>query len=377
LSNQKPIHLTGLNGIRAIAAIGVVISHTTLALGSFGIDASVLGSFSRGLDLAGFGVSMFFCLSGFLITFLLLKEKEVTHTVAFRKFYVRRALRIWPLYYLYLFVSCIFLLFQGGIENKEQLPFYLLLAANVPFIFEKVIPMIGHFWSLGVEEQFYLFWPAVAKLNKKWFLLATISLAVVLVLAKVAIRFTVADFDSSVAYRAIHATRFHCMLFGAVASMWYNNNNKLFMAVTQNIVSQVVAWVCLLLIILNKFHVASFVDNELVSLITVIIIIGQVTKKNNIVNLDNSVLNFFGKISYGIYVIHPLLIGMLSVVLVHTDLHVYTKLSIIYSLVLALTTGLAYLSFNYFEKPFLRIKHRYAVVQSQAAMPRSTYGQTA
>lgn len=58
--NMKPIHLTGLNGIRAIAALGVVISHTTLGLQIFGIDSNILGSFSKGLDLAGFGVSMFF-----------------------------------------------------------------------------------------------------------------------------------------------------------------------------------------------------------------------------------------------------------------------------------------------------------------------------
>ncbi|WP_460613975.1 acyltransferase family protein [Hymenobacter seoulensis] len=366
---SKPLHLTGLNGIRAIAALGVVVSHTTHELPAFNIDATVLGSYSKGLTLAGFGVSMFFCLSGFLITYLLLKEKEETHTVQFKKFYVRRALRIWPLYYLFFVACCAYYLStEGSIPNASQLPFYILLAANVPFILGKVIPLVAHYWSLGVEEQFYLFWPFMAKLEKRTFLYMTIALAAVLVLAKVAIRFTNPHFDYSNSYRALHITRFHCMLFGAVASMWYNDNNKLFMLITQNIVTQLAAWFGLGLIILNKFHIASFVDNELVSLITIVLIIGQITKRNHIISLDNKFFDFIGKISYGIYVIHPLLIVLLAKLMMGLELDTYVKLLVAYGSVIGSTMLLAYLSYNYLEKPFLRIKHRYTVIHSQATI---------
>lgn len=367
---QKPLHLTGLNGIRAIAALGVVISHITLALPQFGIDKSLAGDFSKGLDLAGFGVSMFFCLSGFLITYLLLKEKEATQKVDITKFYARRVLRIWPLYYLYLFISCAFLAWQGSIDNQSQLPYYIFLAANVPYILGKGISLVGHYWSLGVEEQFYMFWPFVARLSKRWFFVASLTIAVAMLLAKAAIRFSVPNFDSSVVYQAIHVTRFHCMLFGAVASILYNDQNRLFLALTQNIGVQLLAWFSLLLIIINKFHIASFIDNELVSLITVVLIIGQITKKNNIVSLDKKLFNFFGKISFGVYVIHPLLIALFVKVFILIDCNLYLRLMLVYTSIISATTALAYLSYNYYEKPFLRTKRKYTVIESQASISK-------
>ena len=79
---DKIIYLPGLNGIRAIAALAVVIAHITLNFKDFGLDPYIFGAYDDGnprtLDLAGYGVSMFFALSGFLITYLLCKEKEKT-----------------------------------------------------------------------------------------------------------------------------------------------------------------------------------------------------------------------------------------------------------------------------------------------------------
>lgn len=89
--------MSGLNGIRAIAAISVLISHMNESLSFFGL------SNLQGLDLAGFGVTMFFALSGYLITYLLLLEKRDYARINVGQFYIRRILRIWPLYYFFLF----------------------------------------------------------------------------------------------------------------------------------------------------------------------------------------------------------------------------------------------------------------------------------
>ena len=162
------IHLNGLNGIRAIAALAVVVSHITLSLDKIGLNPNIFGTFPdgspRGLDLAGFGVSMFFTLSGFLITYLLHTEKKKTNNISIKKFYWRRLLRIWPLYYMYIIICIAVLSFNGQSTFIGSLYYYIFQMANVPFILGTGgVGLLIHYWSLGVEEQFYIFWPWLVK----------------------------------------------------------------------------------------------------------------------------------------------------------------------------------------------------------------------
>src|SRR5206468_6085258 len=126
------------------------------------LDPYILGANQdktpKGLQMAGFGVSIFFSLSGFLITYLLILENGL-HGINIRNFYLRRIFRIWPLYYLY-FAICLILLLVLHINAEPQtLLYYIFFAADVPFILNSTLILLGHYWSIGVEEQFYLFWP--------------------------------------------------------------------------------------------------------------------------------------------------------------------------------------------------------------------------
>src|SRR5690349_15528394 len=125
---SKAIYLPGLNGLRAIAALAVVISHTTVALSDYGLNNKIFGESSdgraTGLKLAGYGVTIFFTLSGFLITYLLLKEKELG-TIKIKNFYIRRILRIWPLYYGYLILALGTILFYTMPYDWDATPLYL------------------------------------------------------------------------------------------------------------------------------------------------------------------------------------------------------------------------------------------------------------
>ncbi len=102
----------------------------------------------------GLGVRFFFVISGFLITWLLLKENEFTGSVNLRNFYLRRALRIFPIYFLYLFVL-------SSLTSFSQSSYAWV--ANLTFTtdFYQEARATTHFWSLGVEEQFYLVWPVI------------------------------------------------------------------------------------------------------------------------------------------------------------------------------------------------------------------------
>jgi peptidoglycan/LPS O-acetylase OafA/YrhL len=366
---SKPLHLKGLNGLRAIAAMAVVISHITLALESFNLYPYIFGQNAdgspKGLDMAGFGVSIFFSLSGFLITYLLLLEKEKDQ-IDIKKFYIRRVLRIWPLYYLYLAICVIVILSIGASLKGNSLLFYLFYAANVPFIINNSLRFLAHYWSLGVEEQFYLFWPWVVKQTQKRLLYIVGGTILVLIGLKLICRFFVPGGDQSILYRIIHVTRFHCMLIGAIGAILYYQRNEWFITLFTSKITQLFAWFIMLLIALNSFHIASVLDNEIVSVVALILILGQITVKNRLINLEGRGFDFFGKISYGVYVIHPILIFALAKIIADLEMNAILKYALVYSSVIGATILLSYLSYEYFEKRFLKIKHKYAVIKTSA-----------
>ncbi len=363
--NNKVVYFAGLNGIRAIAALAVVVSHITIALKDFGLNPHVLGSFQdgtpKGYILGGYGVTVFFVLSGFLITYLLLCEKD-NHSVNIKKFYVRRILRIWPLYYLYLLIAVTVIILYGLDFSIKSLILYLFYAANVPFILGIGLPFIGHYWSLGVEEQFYLFWP--------WFIKKTKNLIVpifTMTIGLVGIKLMHHMFyPNSLLESIIHVTRFHCMMIGAMGAILLKNNYTLFLKLVDNKFTQSICWIIMILVAINKFHFISVIDNEIISLVSLCIIIGQIKVYNRIVNLENNIFDFLGKISYGIYVIHPLLIFFFSKVLNGIEVNIYWKYCIVYFSILSTTIFISYISFEYFEKFFLKLKKNFVVVNSAA-----------
>lgn len=366
-TTTKTVYLPGLNGLRAIAAIAVVISHITLGLNEFGLNNKIFGTDmdgnASGLKLAGYGVTIFFTLSGFLITFLLLKEKEFTGHIRIKDFYIRRILRIWPLYYLY-FLVCIVTIFIYGLTfTKSSIPFYIFLAANIPFILGKTLPFLAHYWSLGVEEQFYLFFPQLAKQSNKKLLRVAVALIFILLFIKFIFWLLSKKYNIEIPFLAISVTRFHTMLIGVVGAVLYYYRNQKFLYFTTHKLTQILAWGCIFLITINKFHIASVIDGEIVSLTSLCLIVGQVTKKNNLINLENKVFDFIGKISYGIYVIHPILIFYFSRVIGHLA-DITINYIIIYFFIIACTISFAFLSYEFYEKKFLKLKSRYATVKS-------------
>lgn len=142
---ERP-HLPSLDGLRAVAVSGVMAFH-------FGALSFAFGRF---------GVTLFFVLSGFLITLLLLRERERAGTISLRKFYVRRALRIFPAYYVFLAVSFTTMVLIGTPPDTTLILASLFYLLNYAIALQ-VVPSstVSHGWSLAVEEQFYAIWPAL------------------------------------------------------------------------------------------------------------------------------------------------------------------------------------------------------------------------
>ena len=364
---MNSIYLKGLNGIRAIAAIGVLLSHTNLALKHFGITSySLFGFGSKGQQLSYIlgrhGVTMFFVLSGFLITFLLLKEIDKANRIDIKAFYVRRILRIWPLYFLYFGLCILFLyLFKDTIPDTSTIFYYIFFLANIPFIGGFANHLFAHLWSIAVEEQFYLFWPHLFKFKDK-----LIKIIVGLIILQGAIRVALwALFPHSFIATLSSVNRFDCMMIGGLGAILLYKNSK-YISYLNNKWVQIFSWIVIFSMILNFFKVyASVIEFWIVSFVTISVIIGQVLDTNKIINLENRIFNFFGILSFGIYVYHPLVIYLLEksgiILNINDEL---LRTIVIYILIFSLTTLVAWISYNFIEIQFLKLKDKFQIVKS-------------
>ena len=150
--------IPGLDGIRALAALSVVFTHLSIykTLQDNGIlSASVINSINGAA-----GVQAFFVLSGFLITHLLISEYEKYGNISLYNFYIRRSLRIFPLYFLVLMLVCLAQYFGEQVANSKSILFATFYSYNfIPKAWYSGV--LGHTWSLAVEEHFYLVWPFI------------------------------------------------------------------------------------------------------------------------------------------------------------------------------------------------------------------------
>ncbi len=149
MTNVAARHVPELDGLRGIAIIVVLIHHQ---LTSFSLKGGFLG------------VDLFFVLSGFLITGLLLSEFEHTGSISIRKFYMRRVLRLGPALALYL-IACVIVAYHTqliSVQRQLKLISYALLYSTnwrMAFNWDPVLDPTAIIWSLSIEEQFYLVWP--------------------------------------------------------------------------------------------------------------------------------------------------------------------------------------------------------------------------
>jgi len=367
---MKKIYFPGLNGIRFIAALLVIIDHTELFKSYLGLPTLWVNSYSA--YLGAFGVSIFFVLSGFLITYLLLEEKK-EGPIQIKHFYLRRVLRIWPLYYLLVLLGFLVIPYLSFLqvplyssEMSDSLDRFLLffgLAANVAFVYFPTVAFANILWSVAVEEQFYLFWPHVIKIKQK-----LLGVMLFLLFLYLILKFYAGEFDSKFEELVIR-TRFSSMIIGGIGAylLFYQ---KTFIQFLYHRLVQATLILLFGLMGMDWIDFKSFtwVQDELISLVLCGLIINVASNTQSILNLENSVFSYLGKLSYGLYVYH-----LLAVVLVLKGLPAlfpiqewshWISYPVTLGLILLLTTGISHLSYTYFESYFLRKKVRFSKVLS-------------
>lgn len=176
-TEKKPIHFVRLDALRFVAAFIVVIVHAWEAwTGWYGLPWRLASPDGKNYTWLGeriqmfvhnmnFGVDMFFLISGFLITYLLLKEKSEKGKINIPAFFLRRALRIWPLYFFIIAVSPLIVWWMQrsdpNLHDPEYSPVIFFYNNFRTIATERWDYPFAHFWSICVEEHFYLVWPFI------------------------------------------------------------------------------------------------------------------------------------------------------------------------------------------------------------------------
>lgn len=340
-----------LDGLRAISVLAVLWHHTS---GKPGPLISHRG------DL---GVDFFFAISGFLITILLVRERDRTGNISLRKFFARRALRILPLYYGVLGVYIVLVMATERDTSKGQLffhnlPAFLTHTANWFIDLSQGESVTFFFaWSLSTEEQFYLLWPPllvgslILSKGKVW---APLTVLGVLAAVSVSVGFFT-DVDH-LPWR-IPASLSLAILLGAAAAIAVNTERGF--AAVSAVLGRV--WsapvVFMLLFVALWFPTPKAPIQVLMVLAVVAVTLTEKTLMHPM--LAWRPLVFVGVISYGIY-----LMQMLCANIARKFVHEH------FGILLFMATGVlviavAYASFRWFESPLLRLKRRFESVQQQ------------
>ncbi|MCH2197513.1 MAG: acyltransferase [Flavobacteriales bacterium] len=419
---KKSVYFPGLNGLRFFAAFAVVITHIELmkkymrnlhpfdhgwldiwgkwvsgpkegepVVTSIPLEAVINDPVVEWYhpiipELGPLGVVFFFVLSGFLITYLLFAERDATGTVAIKDFYMRRIFRIWPLYYLIFILGFLVLpqsgpndhffvpyqspAFDGGTSYWASLIFYGLFFPNIAYSIFGAFPNIGQSWSIGVEEQFYLIWPWLMRKTKKPLrVIITFFMMYLMIKVMVIVIGSVTDINGWQYVRKFFAmSKLECMAFGGVGA-WYLYNEK--DRLLNFIFSKPVQILSFLGIPFLMYFTPAAVQNVVhlaYSVLFLIIIMNVSSNPNSILRLERKWLSTLGKISYGIYMFHMLIIvGVLHLFMMFLPPGEAPSFLInvaIYVVSIGLTLLVSYLSYHYFENRFIRMKRKFTKVVS-------------
>jgi peptidoglycan/LPS O-acetylase OafA/YrhL len=366
------VYFPNLNGIRFIAAFLVIIHHIEQIKRVFGLENNWSNPV---VEIIGkLGVVLFFVLSGFLITYLLLVEKSKTGTIAVKEFYMRRILRIWPLYYLIVGLS--FLVFSqlpllampewSGLVLSDlpvKLTLFILFLPNLAILLFAPVPYASQTWSVGVEEQFYLIWPVLIKSvkNKQVLLYSIIFICLFMKLAGFSLiqQFLFWNNSLEIARSFVADFSIDCMAIGGLFALYLFNKAKIIGLLFSKPVQ--IANILVLCVLIGKGYHVPYIHYEFYGVLFGILILNLAANENSVLRLENKAFHYLGKISYGLYMYHPLAIVIAIKLL---SLAGITAPAFQYLTSVLLTILIAGLSYEYFEAYFIRKKAKHSKILS-------------
>jgi peptidoglycan/LPS O-acetylase OafA/YrhL len=355
------IKYPSINGLRAISILLVIFHHLSIKEFLFSGTEKVewLFPLTSFLQDGHLGVNVFFVISGFLITSLMLNEETTTNTISLRNFYIRRTLRIFPAYYFLLIVYFILQLFQIVYISNES---WLTAITYTKYFNWKLDWITAHAWSLSIEEHFYLFWPLIFIHARQFRKKIVIALILTVPIIRVVLFFhPISWMDELTIFTRIDSIATGCLfalykdeILEKIQKHWL----KLFYVSVITIFSLPV-----LIIIMNKINLGfvfiplgtthGTIANFMIGFLMMYSIFGPRKLWFKFLNLK--VINYIGLLSYSIYLWQQMFISGPN------------NLGTTYPQNLLFIFIMAMVSYHLIEKPFLKLKTKFVVIKEQAS----------
>ena len=365
--SHKIKYFKELNSLRFIGFVGIFFGHVFFSNDIEIVNSKIYSTlYSYGKILGFISIDSFFVLSSFLITWKGLEELKVTKKFQFKNFLIRRSLRIWPLYFLVILLGFLIEFIKSYYtQNISSLPSFwsfILFILNFDIIkngYEFLFFMV-FMWSISVEEQFYIFWALVLK----WFQNHLLKVSLLIILISIIFRIYFIDDSLNLNFHTVSALGNFGV--GALAAIAAFRNSFLITKIRDFSKTQIVIIYLISLIIfiaipsLQNHDLFIVIQRVLFSFVFAFIILEQTYCQQSIFKLSRiKYFNFFGKISYGLYCYHGI---MITIVLKFSDYFsesLFTSIFIFPTLIFCGTLLFSHISYKFFESKILKLKTKY------------------
>lgn len=369
MTQPQKLYFPALDGLRFVAFLLVFFHHVTFYIKG-DVTKSPIWSFFR--NNGWIGVDIFFVLTGFLVTILLLDERRIHKKFSIKGFTVRRILRIWPLYFLAILVGFFVipyvfehLLANSAVNHSQEIsnniPWYLFFLGNWNVVLHGYgsFRAISQLWAISVDQQFYILWPLLLLFMKN--LKSSLIVCFFIILFSVGTRFYLVN--TGVQHPGIYTNTFarlDTFMMGAILALilfykpaFLDKFSKFYTSTFQILSIFLLGLFLYFSSLNNTFAIRNGVFGYLViSIISTYIILFCIKTNTFLVrSFSQKPMRYLGKISYGLYIWHIIVLEFLFYLLQNQD---YDLFLIILGLPLVIL--LAHLSFKFFEKPFLNLK---------------------